>query len=187
MARIARELVGKWLFSRVPGQPLTGGRIVETEAYAGWGDLASHAANGRRTRRNEMMYRRGGVAYVYLCYGMHCLLNVVTNEEGVADAVLIRALEPLVGAEHMRVRRGGAPRARRLASGPGALARAMGITLTHNGAPLTGPEIWLEDRGGLKKGEKIVAAPRVGVAYAGPDAARPWRFFLEDNAWVSKP
>ncbi|MDR1305219.1 MAG: DNA-3-methyladenine glycosylase [Verrucomicrobiales bacterium] len=181
---IARELLGKVLVTRCRGA-LTAGQIVETEAYRGIDDRACHANNGRRTKRNEAMYGAGGHAYVYLCYGLHHLFNVVTNVSGRADAVLIRAIEPLDGLDVMLRRRGMAQLAPRLTAGPATLTMALGITVRHNGSGLCSPPLWIEDRGFVFADRDILASPRVGVAYAGPDALRPWRFRVNGSAWTS--
>ncbi|WP_205501672.1 DNA-3-methyladenine glycosylase [Rufibacter psychrotolerans] len=182
---LARDLVGKYFFSCFDGV-LTGGMIVETEAYSGTADAACHAHLGRRTKRTQIMYAQGGVAYVYLIYGMHALFNIVTNVEGTADAVLIRAIEPTEGIEEMQLRRGLPKVEPRLTAGPGLVTQALGISTLHNGTDLTGTEIWLEDRGVQVPDDQIVAGPRVGVAYAGADALLPWRFSLKGSRWVSK-
>lgn len=183
---ISRELLGKFLFTRLGGRAVTGGMIVETEAYAGAADRACHAFGYRRTARNETMFAHGGVAYVYLCYGLHAMLNFVTHTRNEPYAVLIRAIEPFRGVETMRVRRGVLMPARRLTAGPGALTKALGITVKQNGCSLRGPEIWVEDRGVSVSECDIIAAPRVGVDYAGADKDRPWRFYVRDNPCVSK-
>jgi len=183
---IARDLIGKFLVTCRRGR-LTAGMIVETEAYAGTADRACHAHRGRRTPRNEVMYAPGGVAYVYCCYGLHALLNVVTHRAGAPYAVLIRAIEPVTGIDLMRRRRGGGIPDRRLTAGPGILTRALDIGLRHNGVTLAGPEIRLEDRGVRFSLSRIAARPRIGVEYAGPDARKPWRFYLRGNPWVSRP
>lgn len=172
VCEVARALLGKALFTRNSGGVVTGGLITETEAYAGVVDRASHAYGGRRTARTEVMYRAGGVAYVYLCYGIHCLLNAVTNVQGVPHAVLIRALEPTRGIELMRKRR----KNRAIAPGPGALCEALGIRLRHNGASLQGTALWIEDVGTVVSPSSVLATPRIGVAYAGEDAKLPYRF-----------
>jgi DNA-3-methyladenine glycosylase len=183
---VGRQLLGKHLFTRIDGGPLTGGIIVEAEAYAGPEDWASHAHGNRRTPRTEVMYARGGVAYVYLCYGIHSLFNVITNEAEVPHAVLIRAIEPTHGLETMLERRRMNALARNLAAGPGALSQALGIRCGHSGLSLLGREIWLEDRGARVPPRAIVAGPRVGVGYAGADAKRPWRFRIRGSPWTSR-
>ncbi len=181
---VAKGLLGKALFTRSQEGALTGGIILETEGYAGVDDRASHAYGGRRTPRTEVMYQAGGVAYVYLCYGIHHLLNAVTNVEGVPHAVLIRALLPTVGIETMRARRGNKVSDLKLSSGPGSLCQALGITLECNGASLCeekDPKIWVADIGVRVKESDISTTPRIGVAYAGKDAALPYRFILKST------
>ena len=181
VVQIARELLGKGLFTCINGE-LTGGLIVETEAYAGVNDRASHTFNNRRTKRTEAMYGPGGIAYVYMCYGIHCLLNAVTNVEGVAQAVLIRALMPTHGIETMLQRRKKRKLDETLAGGPGALCQALGITMAQYGTSLTGPDVWICDVG--TKGQDIAATPRIGVDYAGDDAKLPYRFIIIPNSHI---
>ncbi len=176
--RISRQLLGKRLMTKVDGYR-TGGIIVETEAYAGVTDRASHAYGHRRTERNEMMFHEGGVAYVYFCYGMHWLLNFVANRADVPDAVLIRGILPTVGIETMLRRRGREKVDRRLAGGPGMLSQALGIDRSFNGESLRSDRLWIEDTGRRIDSRRIVASPRIGVDYAGPDALRPWRFTIK--------
>ncbi len=175
VVRVARELLGQRLMTRLGGRTLTGGLIAETEAYAGATDRASHAYGFRRTRRTAVMYAPGGVAYVYLCYGLHALFNVITAGAGVPHAVLIRALRPTHGVPLMMRRRHRTRLDGALAGGPGSLAQALGIGVRHSGVSLLGARIWIERGVRVPPGE-IRTAPRVGVAYAGPDARRPWRF-----------
>ena len=182
---VARELLGKFVFSAL-GDVLTGGMIVETEAYSGQTDAACHAHLNRRTKRTEIMYGPAGVAYVYLIYGIYSLFNIVTNAEGAADAVLIRAIAPTEGLEEMKLRRGLTKIEPRLTAGPGLLTQSLGISTKHNGTEVTGSQIWLEDHGVKVSGEDIIAGPRVGVGYAGADALLPWRFSLKGSPWVSK-
>ncbi|GAA4305942.1 DNA-3-methyladenine glycosylase [Nibribacter koreensis] len=182
---IARELLGKHFYSSFDGV-LTGGMIVETEAYSGENDAACHAHLGRRTKRTQIMYETGGISYVYLIYGIYSLFNIVTNTAGTADAVLIRAIEPTEGLPEMQLRRGLTKIEPRLTAGPGLVTQAMGISTVHNGVSLFGNEIWLEDRGDSFSDEEIIAGPRVGVAYAGADALLPWRFSVKGSKWVSK-
>lgn len=186
VTEISRALLGNLIFTRIGRRGVTGGMIVETEAYGGVDDRASHAFGGRRTARTEVMYRRGGVAYVYLCYGLHSLLNIVTNREGVPHAVLIRAIEPLRGVDIMLRRRGRRQINYTLSSGPGVVGQALGVDRRHSGISVTGNVIWLES-GRPMVSDDICAAPRIGVAYAGADAKRLWRFGLKDNPWVSRP
>lgn len=185
VVQIGRELLGKYLITEIGGVR-TGGKIVETEAYSGRNDKACHSHLGRRTSRTEIMYHQGGVAYVYLTYGIHNLFNIVTNSVGMADAVLIRAIEPLEGIEEMLLRRELPKLEKRLTAGPGVLSQALGISREQYGAPLTGNTVWIENRNEELKEEDIIARPRVGVAYAAEDALLPWRFSIKNNPWVSK-
>lgn len=171
---LSQELLGHYLFTEIDGVR-TGGIITETEAYRGPEDRASHAYGMRRTKRNEMMYHDGGYSYVYLCYGIHALFNVVTNKSGVPHAILIRAIEPTVGIDTMLSRRKKLKQDRTLTTGPGALSQALGITTHHNGLKLTGTPIWIE-KGQQASPSQIIAGPRVGIDYAGEDAKLPWRF-----------
>ncbi|MGE5196797.1 MAG: DNA-3-methyladenine glycosylase [Anaerolineae bacterium] len=177
---IGQELLGKCLFTKIGSDPITGGMIIETESYAGPIDRASHAYNMRRTKRNEVMYKKGGVAYVYLCYGIHHLFNVVTNVEGVPHAVLIRALKPISGVETMLKRRK-IQEMQKLTSGPGALCQALGIDLRHNGSSLLSDMIWIEEADEKISKDKILAGPRIGIDYAGEDAFLPWRFLIKED------
>lgn len=179
---IARELIGKKLFSRV-NKLVTAGIIVETEAYS-WKEKGCHAYGQKKTLRNEVMFSTGGYVYVYLCYGMYHLFNVVTNVSGKAEAVLIRAVEPVAGIDSMHERRK-VKNDFQLTSGPGKLTKAMGITRNHNGKWLEDDEVWIEEGRIVKKNE-IVSAKRIGIDYAGEDADLPWRFYLRGNLWVSK-
>jgi DNA-3-methyladenine glycosylase len=179
---IAKQLLGKQLVTAIDGR-ITAGTIVETEAYS-WKEKGCHAFGGKKTRRNKVMFEEGGYAYVYLCYGMYHLFNIVTNRAGVAEAVLIRALEPTDGIEHMQARRNMTVN-KQLTSGPGKLTQALGITRAQNGASITGSDIWIEEREHVPNKE-IIATKRIGIDYAGNDANLPWRFYLRDNLWVSK-
>ena len=176
---VARELLGKVLVTRFDGK-VTSGIICETEAYAGVIDRASHAFGGRRTARNEMMYRKGGTSYVYLCYGIHHLFNVVTHSAGTPHAVLIRAIHPLEGIEFMRTRRGGG--ARLSTGGPGTLTQALGIRTAHNGTDLLSDTIHIEERSITVPDRIVVAGPRIGVDYAGDDALLPYRFRFDPRS-----
>ncbi len=186
VVQISRELLGKYLFTQLNGEK-AGGMIVETEAYSHINDRACHSHLQRRTQRTEIMYHSGGVAYVYLCYGIHHLFNIITNVQDKADAVLIRAIEPTENIEVMQKRRGIDKPIPQLTAGPGAMSQALGITTAHYGLPLTtGELIWIEDRNVEIPPENIIASPRVGVAYAGEDALLPWRFRVKGNVWVSR-
>lgn len=180
----ARDLLGKVLMTNVDGV-CTGGVIVETEAYGGPDDRASHAYGGRRTSRTESMFLPGGHAYVYLCYGMYELFNVVTGPADEGFAVLIRGLEPTEGIPHILRRRKAARLARKVCGGPGALAMALGITRGMDREKLSGGRVWIEDRGITVPDTGVIASPRVGVNYAGEAAAFPWRFRVKDSGWTS--
>lgn len=182
VVKIARSLLGKVLFTKID-DVITAGRIVETEAYS-WKERGSHAYRGK-TARNAVMFAHGGVAYVYLCYGIHHLFNIVTNHEGIADAVLIRAVEPVVGIEMMKERRGKISNEFQLTSGPGKLSKALGIDRNLNGKSLFQNEVWLDDGGASLSNKKIVSSKRIGIDYAGEDALLPWRFTIKDSLWVS--
>ena len=181
---VARQLLGKVLCTRFDGV-VTRGKIVETEAYCGNNDKACHANNQKMTKRNKVMFSAGGCAYVYLCYGIHHLFNVVTNEEGQADAVLIRAIEPIEGTETMMTRRKLNKKGKRISGGPAMLTQALGINTFHNGTVLNGDSIWIEDAMPVDE-DYIVFATRIGVEYAEGDALQPWRFFIKENSWVSR-
>lgn len=183
---LANDLLGKVLYTEIEGE-ITAGVIVETEAYFGVQDKASHAYGGRRTSRTETLYRQGGIAYVYLCYGIHNLFNVVTGIKDAPHAVLIRAIEPLIGKEIMELRRNMSVAKSAISSGPGSAAKALGIDRSFNEKDLTGEAVWIEDHGIRYAADAIAATPRVGVAYAQEDAFLPWRFFIKGNKYVSKP
>lgn len=185
VVKIARELIGKVLVTNIDSVK-TSGIIVETEAYAGESDKASHAFGNRRTNRTEVMYAHGGIAYVYLCYGIHHLFNVVTNVKDIPHAILIRAIEPLEGIETMLERRGKEKLTPALTAGPGAMSMALGIHTRHTGLPLSGPDIYIEDRNIKVRKTDVISGTRVGVAYAAEDALLPYRFWLRDNKYVSK-
>lgn len=183
---LARELIGMTLLTRFDGME-TSGRIVETEAYLGETDRASHAFGGRRTHRTETMYLPGGHAYVYLCYGIHHLFNIVTHQKDIPHAILVRAIEPLSGMEHMLKRRKKSHVDFSLTRGPGSLSQAMGIRTIHSGMLLQASNIIIANHGNLAENETIEMSPRIGVDYAGTDALLPYRFSLKGNPWVSGP
>ena len=168
--QIARDLLGKTLFTNFGA--LTGGIITEVEGYLGSIDKACHAYKNRRTKRTEPMFGSGGIAYVYLCYGIHCLFNIVTHAENEPHAILIRAIKPTTGLDTIKARHGKTD-----ASGPGLLTKALGITTKHTGITLNKPHIWLEDTGFTP--DKIHTAKRIGIDYAEEDADQPWRFFIK--------
>ena len=181
---IARELLGCVLW-RKRGRELLAARIVECEAYLGANDAASHARRGLRSPRNESMYLEGGHAYVYFTYGMHYCMNVVTQEADLAEAVLLRAAQPLRGVESMRKRRVKAKREVDLMNGPGKLCQALEIDRALDGEPLDGSRLWLTGRDIDVAHDDIAISPRIGVDYAGDAAAWPLRFFLRGNPYVS--
>jgi DNA-3-methyladenine glycosylase len=181
---IAKELIGKILVTNF-NNLLTAARIVETEAYNGIADKASHAFGGRRTKRTEVMFGAGGKAYVYLCYGIHHLFNVVTNVGDIPHAILIRSGEPLIGVDIMLERARKLRLDETLTRGPGNLSKALGITTKHTGSDLSGEEIYIADDGWRPGDETILTSARIGVDYAAEDALLPYRFFVKDNRFVS--
>lgn len=183
---LAIQLLGKQLFTLIDGK-LTNGIIVETEAYNGITDKASHAYGNRFTPRTQTMYEVGGIIYVHLCYGIHHLLNVVTGSKNNPQVILIRAIEPLVGIEMMLARRNMLDLAPRITAGPGSVAKAFGIDKNLNAKDLLSDEIWIEDNGVQINPELIVSSPRVGVDYAEDHALLPWRFYVKGNKYVSRP
>lgn len=175
---IAKSLIGKLLYSSIDGI-LTGGIITETEAYKGIEDKASHSYGGKRTNRTEVMYRNGGVTYVYLCYGIHYLLNVVTAGENIPHAVLIRGIYPIAGTKQMMIRTGKAKFDYNLTNGPGKVTKALGINMSHNAISYEGEQIWIEDSGILVTKDEIITGPRIGVDYAEEDALLPYRYRID--------
>lgn len=175
VVQISRDLIGKVLCTNLAGHT-TRAIITETEAYAGVNDRASHAYGGRRTKRTEPMFGSGGIAYVYLCYGIHHLFNVVTGSVDTPHAVLIRAGQPLQGTATMLERRDKSKREKSLLAGPGSLAKAMGITTTLSGHSLLEKLIWIEDQQIVIDQSAVSSGPRIGVDYAGDDALLPYRF-----------
>jgi DNA-3-methyladenine glycosylase len=182
--QVSRDLLGKLLVTKWQ-DVTTSGRIVECEAYAGEIDRASHAAGGRRTNRTEIMYAHGGVAYVYLCYGIHHLFNVVTNYKNVPHAILIRALEPLEGIDEMLMRTGKKHLDNTLTKGPGNVSKALGINTAHTGTSLLSRKLFIADDGFIFNKNEIGISPRIGVAYAGAHAAWDYRFYIKKNSFVS--
>jgi DNA-3-methyladenine glycosylase len=184
VVQIARELIGKILVTNWKGI-ITSGRIVECEAYAGAIDKASHAYGNRRTARTEIMYSEGGFAYVYLCYGIHHLFNVVTNSKDIPHAILVRALEPIEGVEEMLLRTNKKKLDSTLTRGPGNISKALGIHTKHTGMSLLDKKMFIADDGWKYKKNEIGVSPRIGVEYSGTDAALPYRFFVKGNPFVS--
>lgn len=182
VALTAKKLLGKVLITNIQGKR-TSGIIVETEAYS-YKERGCHAFNGKMTERNKIMFGKGGFAYVYLCYGVHQLFNVVTNKQNKPEAVLVRALQPLEGTEWM-TQRMQTDSLTRITSGPGKLTKALGIDRTLNGKDLITSEVCIGE--GVKVNNKqIVTATRIGIDYAGPDAKLLWRFYIKDNTWISR-
>jgi DNA-3-methyladenine glycosylase len=181
---IARELIGKIIVTNFDNQ-LTSARIVETEAYVGFTDKASHSFGNRRTARNEHMYSGPGTAYVYICYGLHQMVNIVTNDKNVPDAVLIRAVEPISGIEIMLQRTGKKTADKTITRGPGNVGKALGIFKHHSGNHFRGEEIYLADDFTKIPTGNIGVSARIGVEGAGADALRPYRFYVKGNKYVS--
>jgi DNA-3-methyladenine glycosylase len=182
VVRIAMDLLGKYLVTRTAGV-ITSGLICETEAYAGTTDRASHAFGGRRSTRTQIMYGEGGIAYIYLCYGIHSLFNVVTNEKEIPHAVLIRAIIPADGIGTMLSRAGKTAKTKNPGIGPGNVSKLLGIHHSQTGSDLTvkpdksqSSGIWIEDRGYPVTPSSVITGPRIGVEYAGEDAQLPYRF-----------
>lgn len=182
--QIARELLGKVLVTNWEGT-ITAGRIVEVEAYNGSIDKASHSFGGRRTNRNEVMYGEGGLSYVYLCYGIHHLFNVVTHRKETPHAILIRALEPIKGIDTMLKRTNKRKLDNTLTRGPGNLSKAMGLFTHHNGYSMVSNHLFIAEDGIEYKKNEIASSPRIGVDYAGEDALLPYRFYIKGNPFVS--
>lgn len=181
---IAKDLLGKVVVTNFDGVT-TSGRIVETEAYVALVDRASHSFAGRRTNRNEHMYAAPGTAYVYICYGMHQMFNIVTNEKNIPDAVLIRAVEPLSGIDVMLERTGKPQHDFTLTKGPGNVGKALGIFKSHSGLHLLDDEIYLLDDNYKLKDSEIGSSKRIGVESAGKDGLLPYRFYVKGNKYVS--
>lgn len=181
---IAKELIGKIIVTKF-NNLITSGRIVETEAYIGLTDRASHSFGGRRTARNEYMYASAGTAYVYICYGMHHLFNIVSNEKDIPDAILIRAIEPMKGIDVMLKRTGKLKLDNTLTKGPGNAAKALGISKKHSGISLMKGEIYIADDG-FKIGEALIGiSRRIGIENSAEAALLPYRFYIRDNRFVS--
>ncbi len=183
---IAKELIGKIIVTNFNGVTTTG-RIVETEAYIGFTDRASHAYAGKRTTRNEHMYAAAGTAYVYICYGMHHLFNIVTNAKDFPDAVLIRAVEPLAGISTMLNRAGKVKFNSSLTKGPGNAAKALGIFKQHSGTDLLKDEIYIADDGFAIEQSLIGTSRRIGIENTADAVEKPYRFYIKGNRFVSYP
>ena len=182
IVQVSRDLLGKVLTTNLDGC-ITKAIITETEAYEGETDKASHAYGGRRTKRTEPIYQTGGRAYIYLCYGIHHMFNVVSNVEGIPHAILVRAGRPHQGEAEMLRRRGKSKADKSLLAGPGSLGKALGIRTTLTGTDLAGEEIWIEDQDISVDDAEIIVGPRVGIDYAEEDASRPYRFILSASSF----
>jgi DNA-3-methyladenine glycosylase len=185
VTQIAKDLLGKVIVTHIGGQ-ITSGIITETEAYAGPIDKASHAYNNKRTKRTQTMFETGGIAYVYLIYGIHHLFNFVTNIKGVPHAVLLRGIIPVNGLETMQKRRS-TTKQKGFTAGPGTASQALGITTAFDGVDLQGDKIWIEDRAIHIPANKIIAKPRIGVDYAGEHAKWEWNFKVDMDLFVNLP
>ena len=183
---ISKNLLGKYLFTCIDGVT-TGGYIVETEAYNGIIDKASHSYGNRVPPRTKTMFMQGGIAYVYLCYGIHEMFNIVTSVEGQPHAILIRAVHPTEGTEAMQARRNMPVLKPTITAVPGSVAKALGISRDINAISLQSDTLWLEDRGLNFTDDQITIGPRIGVSYAGNDALLPYRFYVKGDKYVSKP
>ncbi len=184
VVKIAKDLIGKIIVTKFDGS-LTSGRIVETEAYVGISDKASHSFGNRRTARNEHMYGPAGISYVYICYGMHHMFNIVTNDKDIPDAVLVRAVEPIEGIDIMLKRTGKKNLDYTIARGPGNAGKALGIFKHHSGLKLNSKDLYiLEDKFSVSE-ENIGTSTRIGIESAGQDALLPYRFYIRGNKYVS--
>lgn len=182
---LAADLLGKFIFTNFNGK-LTGGIIIETEAYAGSIDRASHAYGNRRTKRTEPLFQSGGRLYVYLCYGLHYLVNIVTGPAELPHAILLRAVYPTDGIDMIRSRRHNFKLPlEKLMSGPGTLAQGLGLSVQHTNLPLK-THIWIEDRNINFNASEIHSSARIGVEYAGEDAKLPWRFSIDPTVAYSR-
>jgi len=181
---ITKELLGKIVFTNFDNV-ITAGKIVEAEAYNGPFDKAAHSYNNRRTKRTEVMYDHGGVAYVYLCYGIHQMFNVVTNKPGIPNAILIRAIEPIAGIETMLKRSNKNVHGFDLTRGPGNVAKALGLHTRHSGMSLQSDQLYIVSDGCSYKENEIAVTARIGVDYAAEDVLLPYRFIVKGNKYVS--
>ncbi|MDB5201525.1 MAG: DNA-3-methyladenine glycosylase [Ferruginibacter sp.] len=185
VVQIAKELIGKVVVTHIDNV-ITSGRIVETEAYVALVDKASHSYNGKRTARNEHMYAAPGTSYVYICYGMHQMLNVITNKEGIPDAILIRAVEPIEGMDAMLARTGKPKPDNTITRGPGNVGKALGISKTHSGLLLLDDVLSIYEDGQSRIPDELIgSSKRIGIDSAGDDALLPYRFYLKGNPFVS--
>mgnify|MGYP006098293581 CR=1 FL=1 len=174
---IAQNLLGKTIYTNISGK-ITSAIITETEAYQGPEDNASHAYNNKRTTRTEVMYKTGGYCYIYLCYGIHYLFNIVTNVHDIPHAILIRSGKKHSGIEYIQERRGAHIQTSKLLKGPGNFTKGLGIDMKLNGVKLNTKHIWITNN--EIQNSCITKTQRVGVDYAGEDALLPWRYILQD-------
>ena len=184
VVQISKELLGKFIFTKSNGI-VTGGMIVETEAYLGMHDKASHAYKNKKTKRTITMYKNGGIAYIYLCYGIHHLFNIVTNTEKHPHSILIRAIEPKKGIDKIIKRRQIKSNKYNLTNGPAKLSQALNININDNECCLVKSKIWLEDRRISISNSNIIETKQIGLEYAKEDSKKPWRFYIKNNPWVS--
>ena len=182
---ISKDILGKVLVTNLNSK-ITSGVIIEVEAYLGTNDKASHSYNNKRTQRTEPMFLKGGISYVYLCYGMHHLFNLVVGKQDNPCAILIRGIKPLSGINTMLKRRKFSKVTKELTNGPGKLTQALGITTNLNKESLLGNQVWIENQEIKVEKKDILSSPRIGVDYAGSDAKLPYRFYINNNKWVSK-
>lgn len=182
VVQLAEDLIGLEVFTNINGA-ITSGIVTETEAYAGKGDKACHAHLGRFTKRTAVMYEPGGIAYIYICYGIHHLFNIVTNTKGHADAILIRAVEPTKGIDIILERRQKPRVDKSLSAGPGNVSKALGLSKKHNSLSVSSETIWFENS--IPKPSNIIKTTRIGIDYAGDDALLPWRFYDANSKFVS--
>ena len=179
--QISKSLLGKKIYSNINNH-IVSGMIVETEAYNGVEDRASHAFNNNLTKRTQPMFCNGVISYVYMCYGIHCLFNIVTNNKNIPDAILIRAVQPLSGINIMKKRR--KIQKDKLCSGPGCFTKSFGINLKHNQQSLISNTIWIENYKSINE-SNIICSPRVGIDYAKDFKLKPWRFRIKNNPYTS--
>jgi DNA-3-methyladenine glycosylase len=183
--QIARELLGKHLYTNIDGV-ITAGRVVETEAYRHEGDNSLTMHLQRKRNQAQGLHVPGGQAYIYTVYNRYALFNIATHDADHPDAVLIRAVEPTIGIPEMLARRGLPAAKRALTAGPGVMSQALGITPALTGLAVTGEVLWFEDHGETVADADVVASARVGLEYAGLEAAGlPWRFRVRGNSWTS--
>ena len=176
---ISKDILGKLLCTKIDGE-FTAGIITDIEAYRGLNDKASHAYNNKKTNRTKIMYEDGGITYVYICYGIHYLLNIITNKKNTPDAILIRGIKPVSGLKTMMDRRNNTIINKKFTSGPATVTQALGVNLNHNNTSLQKDLIWIEDIDKKIKKHNIISSTRIGIDYAGDDALLPYRFYIKN-------